>query len=302
MQVPVVYLEPGSAGAPGAPNASGGTAPPTPPSAGPNHARSASGNVNAVKVVGRTAGRTIQRKAIRGADANAARPPEPARSVSQLRAGIESPAGIGRTLQAGSNTPRPPVSGIAEAFALHTSPFTVVAAPLATDPASAADVPAGPARRGAVVPPSTSPPVVVVERVRPATPAARSASSGVPTAVPIELDRDAPALTPIGVPTVVERRAPDAPDGGSAPSSLPLAPVNGVGAHDAAMPRADDGWTSSWRGAVAANSSPTSAEQVVQQVPPVEPPAIDIDRLTDTVHARLLRRLAIERERRGVRR
>ena len=54
-------------------------------------------------------------------------------------------------------------------------------------------------------------------------------------------------------------------------------------------------------GAVApAHCSPTPVLRIGPQDRVAERPAIDIDRLADTVHARLLRRLAIERERRGV--
>lgn len=103
------------------------------------------------------------------------------------------------------------------------------------------------------------------------------------------------------LPVVVEHQRTASPPEPAVRSRLPLvAPLVGGDAHRHPTSQPVDR-PEPHGGAVApAHYSPTPVLRIGPQDRVAERPAIDIDRLADTVHARLLRRLAIERERRGV--
>jgi hypothetical protein len=146
-------------------------------------------------------------------------------------------------------------------------------------------------------------PVVISSRVPPEDAVAVGLPAGVPPATMVASPRAVLPVVPEQPwpgalsPAVLHRRPP-----------LPLAAGPGAASGAAAQPAARAG--SSSAPAVPAAAPVTARNPVLPngQPVPATPPAragldqADIDRLADTVHTRLLRRLAIERERRGGRR
>jgi hypothetical protein len=279
VQVPIVYVQPELAGAT--------TATPPDRSIAPAPA------VTIVNVLRPPAGPVLEQRMINGQApttppaaaasqmmVSSATTPPPLPAASPIWAGIPTTAGRDPAQNVEWQRSRPETQRTVEVVARETSALVVVAKPPTAGSGAAMARPAWVAPEGGA-------------------PSAISALPGVLEQRASATERTLPTVRTVRtVPT-----APTLPSAVIGPRLPLVAPVVSGDRRGEETPRAINRFAPRHAAVPPAYHSPTSVSQIAPQVPAVERlavDAIDIDRLTDTVHARLLRRLTIERERRGV--